>query len=385
MKKSTKKTPNKSPQEAGALVPSMSSSGSLTILLANLRAVILEARQQVIQAVDLVQVRTCWIVGRHIVEFEQGGQPRAAYGKSVLAQVSTQLTAEFGKGFDASNLYKMSQFYRAFPNLDALRLNLSWTHYRLLLRVDSLEARLWYMNEAATQNWNTRALDRQIGTLYYERLLASKDRESVRDEATEKLAEIQSTPREFIRDPVMLEFLGLPGTGKLLESNLEHALIDNLQSFLLELGKGFAFVARQQRISTETKDFYIDLVFYNYLLKCFVLFDLKTRELTHEDIGQMDMYVRLYDDQRRSPDDGPTVGIILCAQKDHTVVRYSVLHGNEQLFATKYKLVLPSEEELRAELLREQEHIASQALATRTDVPAKRATKAKRKAKGATR
>jgi predicted nuclease of restriction endonuclease-like (RecB) superfamily len=384
-KKSTKKTPNKSPQEAGALVPSMSSAGSLTILLANLRAVILEAHQQAIQAVDVVQVRTCWIVGRHIVEFEQGGQSRAAYGKSVLAQVSAQLTAEFGKGFDASNLYKMSQFYRAFPNLDALRLNLSWTHYRLLLRVDSLEARLWYMNEASTQNWNTRALDRQIGTLYYERLLASKDRESVRDEATEKLTEIQSTPREFIRDPVMLEFLGLPGTGKLLESNLEHALIDNLQSFLLELGKGFAFVARQQRISTETKDFYIDLVFYNYLLKCFVLFDLKTRELTHEDIGQMDMYVRLYDDQRRSPDDGPTVGIILCAQKDHTVVRYSVLHGNEQLFATKYKLVLPSEEELRAELLREQEHIANQSLATSTDAPAKRATKAKRKAKGATR
>lgn len=385
MKKSAKKTPNKSPQAAGALVPSMGSSGRLTGLLSNLRAVILEARQQVIQAVDVVQVRTCWIVGRHIVEFEQGGQSRAAYGKSVLAQVSAQLTAEFGKGFDASNLYKMSQFYRAFPNLDALRLNLSWTHYRLLLRVDSLEARLWYMDEASSQNWNTRALDRQIGTLYYERLLASKDRQSVRDEATEKLAEMQSTPREFIRDPVMLEFLGLPGTGKLLESNLEHALIDNLQSFLLELGKGFAFVARQQRISTETKDFYIDLVFYNYLLKCFVLFDLKTRELTHEDIGQMDMYVRLYDDQRRSPDDGPTVGIILCAQKDHTVVRYSVLHGNEQLFATKYKLVLPSEEELRAELLREQEHIASQALATRNDVPAKRATKAKRKAKGATR
>ncbi|MEI7460736.1 MAG: PDDEXK nuclease domain-containing protein [Pirellula sp.] len=385
MKKSTEKTPNKSPQEAGALVPSMSSAGSLTILLANLRAVILEARQQVIQAVDVVQVRTCWIVGRHIVEFEQGGQSRAAYGKSVLAQVSAQLTAEFGKGFDASNLYKMSQFYRAFPNLDALRLNLSWTHYRLLLRVDSLEARLWYMDEASTQNWNTRALDRQIGTLYYERLLASNDRQSVRDEATEKLTEIQSTPREFIRDPVMLEFLGLPGTGKLLESNLEHALIDNLQSFLLELGKGFAFVARQQRISTETKDFYIDLVFYNYLLKCFVLFDLKTRELTHEDIGQMDMYVRLYDDQRRSPDDGPTVGIILCAQKDNTVVRYSVLHGNEQLFATKYKLVLPSEEELRAELLREQEHIANQSLATSTDAPAKRATKAKRKSKGATR
>ena len=352
-------------------------------LLANLRAVILEARRQAITAVDVVQVRTCWVVGRHIVEFEQAGQTRAAYGKAVLAQVSAQLTAEFGKGFDASNLRYMRLFYQAFPNCDALRHELSWTHYRLLLRVDSATGRNWYMNEAATQNWNTRALERQIGTLYYERLLTSKDRQPVRAEAAEKLAEIQSTPREFIRDPVLLEFLGLPGTGKLLESNLEHALIDNLQAFLLELGKGFAFVARQQRLSTETKDFYIDLVFYNYLLKCFVLFDLKTRELTHQDIGQMDMYVRLYDDQRRSPDDGPTVGIILCAHKDHTVVRYSVLHGNEQLFASKYKLILPSEEELRAELLREQELIAAQVLAA-ADVPARRITKPKRKTKGAT-
>jgi len=352
-------------------------------LLANLRAVILEARRQAITAVDVVQVRTCWVVGRHIVEFEQAGQTRAAYGKAVLAQVSAQLTAEFGKGFDASNLRYMRLFYQAFPNCDALRHELSWTHYRLLLRVDSVTARDWYMNEAATQNWNTRALERQIGTLYYERLLTSKDRQPVRAEAAEKLAEIQSTPREFIRDPVLLEFLGLPGTGKLLESNLEHALIDNLQAFLLELGKGFAFVARQQRLSTETKDFYIDLVFYNYLLKCFVLFDLKTRELTHVDIGQMDMYVRLYDDQRRSPDDSPTVGLILCAHKDHTVVRYSVLHGNEQLFASKYKLILPSEEELRAELLREQALIAEQVLAA-ADVPARRITKPKRKTKGAT-
>ncbi len=349
-------------------------------LLTSLRAVILEARRQVLTAVDVVQVRTGWTVGRHIVEFEQGGQSRAAYGKAVLARVSARLTAEFGTGFDRSNLYKMSQFYRAFPNLDALRPNLSWTHYRLLLRVDSPPAREWYMNEAAAQNWNTRALERQIGTLYYERLLASKERQPLRDEAAEKLAGIQSTPREFIRDPVMLEFLGLPGTGKLLESTLEDALIGNLQSFLLELGKGFAFVARQQRISSETKDFYIDLVFYNYLLKCFVVFDLKTRELTHQDIGQMDMYVRLYDDQRRGPDDGPTVGIILCAHKDHTIVRYSVLHGNEQLFASKYKLILPSEEELQAELLREQALIAEQALAA--DAPAPRASKPKRKTKG---
>ncbi|MEI8293750.1 MAG: PDDEXK nuclease domain-containing protein [bacterium] len=378
-----KKKTTKQPAETSALVHSSPSPDPASGLLANLRAVILEARRQAVSAVDIVQVRTCWIVGRHIVEFEQAGQTRAAYGKAVLAQVSAQLTAEFGKGFDASNLRYMRLFYQAFPNCDALRHELSWTHYRLLLRVDSATAREWYMNEAATQNWNTRALERQLGTLYYERLVASKDRQPVRDEAAEKLAEIQSTPREFIRDPVMLEFLGLPGTGKLLESNLEHALIDNLQSFLLELGKGFAFVARQQRLSTESKDFYIDLVFYNYLLKCFVLFDLKTRELTHEDIGQMDMYVRLYDDKRRSPDDGPTVGLILCAHKDHTVVRYSVLHGNEQLFASKYKLILPSEEELRAELLREQALIAEQTLASSPEKPATLA-KPKRKKKGAT-
>jgi len=240
------------------------------------------------------------------------------------------------------------------PNCDALRHELSWTHYRSLLRVEDAQARQWYMNEAADQNWNTRALDRQIGTLYYERLLASQDIEAVRAEAAAKTAELVPTPRDFIHDPVMLEFLGLPHTGRLLESQLEDALLGNLQGFLLELGKGFAFVARQQRISTETKDFYLDLVFYNYLLKCFVLFDLKTGELTHQDIGQMDMYVRMYDDLRRGPGDSPTVGILLCAHKDRSVVRYSVLHDHEQLFATKYKLVLPSEEELRAELVREQ-------------------------------
>ena len=330
-------------------------------LLANLREVIQTARQKVMRAADVVQVGTCWTVGRHIVEFEQGGAARAAYGKRLLSDLAVHLTAEFGKGFDASNLRYMRLFYQAFPNCDALRHELSWTHYRSLLRVEQAAARLWYMNEAADQNWNTRALDRQIGTLYYERLLASKDREPVRKEAAAKLATLAASPRDFIHDPVMLEFLGLPNTGKLLESKLEDGLIGNLQSFLLELGKGFAFVARQQRISTESKDFYLDLVFYNYLLKCFVLFDLKTDELTHQDIGQMDMYVRMYDELRRSPGDNPTVGIILCARKDKSVVRYSVLHGNEQLFATKYKLVLPSEEELRAELVREQRALAEQA------------------------
>jgi predicted nuclease of restriction endonuclease-like (RecB) superfamily len=215
------------------------------------------------------------------------------------------------------------------------------------------------MKEAASQGWTTRALERQINTLYYERLLASSDRTAVEEEASGGIATLQ-TPRDFVRDPVMLEFLGLPGVGRLLEADLERALLDNLQAFLLELGRGFAFVGRQFRISTESKDFYIDLVFYNYLLKCFVLFDLKSGELTHQDIGQMDMYVRMMDDLKRAPDDNPTVGIILCARKDVSVVRYSVLHENEKLFASRYKLVLPSEDELRAELDRERSKLAEQ-------------------------
>ncbi len=335
---------------------------ALQPLLGNLAELIRQARQQAIRAVDVLQVQTCWEIGRYIVEFEQGGEARAGYGKQLLPTLAEALTAEFGKGFDASNLRYMRLFYQAFPIRDALRHELSWTHYRTLLKVDSDSARQWYMNEAATQNWSTRALERQIGTLYYERLLASQDRAAVEQEAISNLQALGKSPREFVRDPVLLEFLGLPNAGTLLESDLEQALIDQLQGFLLELGKGFAFVARQQRISTESKDFYIDLVFYNYLLKCFVIFDLKRGELTHQDIGQMDMYVRMYDDLKRGPEDGPTVGIILCAQKDASVVRYSVLQGNEQLFASKYKLVLPSEEELRAELDRERALLEAQRL-----------------------
>lgn len=329
-------------------------------LLTELAALIRQARQQAVRAVDVIQVQTCWEVGRHIVEFEQGGQIRAAYGKKLLANLANGLTAEFGKGFDERNLRHMRAFYHAFPIWNALRSELSWTHYRTLLKVESDSARQWYMNEAATQNWSTRALERQIGTLYYERLLASQGRAAVEQEAASNLEALGKSPREFVRDPVLLEFLGLPNAGTLLESELEQALIDQLQQFLLELGKGFAFVGRQQRISTESKDFYIDLVFYNYLLKCFVIFDLKRGELTHQDIGQMDMYVRMFDDLKRGPEDGPTVGIILCAQKDASLVRYSVLQGSEQLFASKYKLVLPSEEELRAELDRERARLAEQ-------------------------
>ena len=335
-------------------IPAQTLNDDLAPLLGSLSELIRQARQKTLRLVDTLQVQTCWNLGRHIIEYEQAGATRAAYGKQLLATLAKALTAEFGKGFDASNLRYMRLFYQAFPNCDALRHELSWTHYRTLLRVESDSARQWYMDEAATLNWSTRALERQIGTLYYERLLVSQDRPAIKQEAATNLASLNKSPREFVRDPVLLEFLGMPTATGLFETGLEQALIDHLQGFLLELGKGFAFVARQQRISTESKDFYVDLVFYNYLLKCFVIFDLKRGELTHQDIGQMDMHVRLYDDLKRGPEDSPTVGIILCAQKDASVVRYSVLNGNEQLFASKYTLILPTEDELRAELDREQ-------------------------------
>lgn len=335
-------------------------SANMDVLLGQLRGLIAEARTQALRTVDVIQVRTCWEIGRHIVEFEQQGQARAIYGARLLPQLAERLTQEFGQGFDQRNLRNMRGFYQAFPIWNAVRTELSWTHYRQLLRVHDAKAREWYMCEAAVQNWSSRALDRQIGTLYYERLVLSKDKTAVKGEADEKITALEQSPREFVRDPVMLEFLGLPGSGKLLESKLEQALMDKLQGFLLELGKGFAFVARQHRISTETQDFYIDLVFYNYLLKCFVLIDLKTGKLTHQHIGQMDMYVRMYDDLRRGTDDNPTVGILLCEDKDHSVVRYSVLNESTQLFASRYRLVLPSEEELRRELERERAALMEQ-------------------------
>jgi predicted nuclease of restriction endonuclease-like (RecB) superfamily len=336
-----------------ALKPGDTQDPQINSLLGNPGELIRQARRKVLRAVDTIQVQTCWQIGRHIVEFEQEGARRAGYGKQLLSTLATALTAEFGKGFDASNLRYMRLFYQAFPIRDALRHELSWTHYRRLLRVDNASARLWYMNESASQNWSSRALERQINTLYYERLLASRDRCAVKQEVAVNIQQMKGSPRDFIRDPVVAEFLGLPHAGRLQESEIEQALIEQLQGFLLERGKGFAFIARQQRISTDSKDFYIDLVFYNYLLKCFVIFDIKRGELTHQDVDQMDMYVRMYDDLKRGVEDGPTVGIILCAQKDESVVRYSVLEGNEQLFASKYQLVLPSEEELRAELDRE--------------------------------
>ena len=336
--------------------------------------VLRNARSNSYRAVNFIMVEAHWNIGRMIVEEEQRGKGRAEYGTYLVKELSKRLTQDFGKGFDESNLRYIRKFYLTFSIRDALRHEsqppcdpsssgirhalrgeLTWTHYRSLMRVEKSEARDWYMNEAVDQNWSTRALDRQINSLYYERMLMSRDKGPVADEMREKTAPLAVEPQEFIKDPYVLEFLGLQDKPGFREADLEQAIITKLQAFMLELGKGFAFVARQQRISTETKDFFIDLVFYNYILKCFVLIDLKTGELTHQDIGQMDMYVRLYEDRIKGEDDNPTVGIILCTEKDHTVVQYSVLNESRQLFASKYQLYLPSEEELCAEIERERE------------------------------
>ena len=336
------------------------------------------ARSNAYRAVNFVMVEAYWNVGRMIVEEEQQGKERAGYGKALIRSLSEQLTLDFGKGFGVSNLFAFRQFYLAFPIFrtpcgisaggdrvpenqpairDSLRPELSWSHYRLLIRVEKQEARTWYMKEAADQNWSVRALERQINSLYYERLLASRGKKAVVEEMQDKTAPLAPTPEDFIKNPYVLEFLGFGDNPDFRESELEQAIVGKLQSFLLELGKGFAFVARQQRISTETRDFFIDLVFYNYILKCFVLVDLKTGELTHQDIGQMDMYVRIYEDTMKGADDNPTVGIIPCTDKDQTVVKYSVLNDSRQLFASKYQLYLPTEEELRKELERERARV----------------------------
>ena len=311
------------------------------------------ARANAYRAVNFTMVEAYWNVGRMIVEEEQQGKERAEYGAALLKNLSIRLTGEFGAGFSEQSLRNMRQVFSSFSIRSALRSELTWTHYKTLIRVENEAARAYYATEAADQNWTVSALERQINSLYYERLLLSRDRAPVIQEMQAKTASLAPTPKDFIKDPYVLEFLGIPDAHKFREADLEQAIIDKLQAFMLELGKGFAFVARQQRISTETRDFFIDLVFYNYILKCFVLVDLKTGELTHQDIGQMDMYVRLFEDTIKGADDNPSVGIILCTEKDHTVVKYSVLNENRQLFASKYMLYLPTEEALRQELERE--------------------------------
>lgn len=333
-------------------------------LLDSIRTLLVSGRKQVAQAVNSAMVQTYWQIGRLIVEDEQQGQTRAEYGKALLKTLSSALTKEFGKGFDVRNLRNMRGFYLAFPIRNALRTELSWTHYRTLIRIEKESARQWYMNEAIEQAWSARALERQIGTLYYERLLATQakkgDIRPVLAEAEQKTHELALSAKDYLRDPYIFDFLELPN-GVLQESELEQGLIDNLQKFLLELGKGFAFVERQQRISTDDGDYYIDLVFYNFHLKCFLLIDLKMHKLSHQDVGQMDMYVRMYEEKKRRADDNPTIGLILCTENNHTVAKYSVLNDSEHLFASKYMLELPSEEELSLQLEKERQHLLAQA------------------------
>lgn len=314
--------------------------------VSEIKVLINEARQHVVHSVNTAMVITYWEIGRRIVEEEQNGQDRADYGTSLIKNLAEALTGEFGKGFNERNLRFMRQFYLVFPIRNALRTELSWTHYRQLIRVEDVKARDFYLHEAAECAWSARQLERQINSFYYQRLLASQNQEIIKQEAETNNAVI--TPSEVLKDPYILEFLDLKEKKDYLEADLESALIDRLQDFLLELGKGFSFVARQQRISTDGgKHYYIDLVFYNYLLKCFVLIDLKRGVLTPQDVGQMDMYVRLYEKLKRTETDNPTLGIILCSQNDETVVKYSMLAENRQLFASQYKLYLPTEDELK--------------------------------------
>lgn len=325
-------------------------------LLSDARTIIDGARQYAYSSVNVALVQRNWLLGKRISEEILKGDNRAEYGAEVIVRLAKELKEEYGDGFTKTNLYNFTEFYNAFPEIfhaasGKFNIRLSWTHYRVLLQVNDPKARDWYLQEAATQTWSTRTLQRNIDSQYYYRLLHSQHKDLVKKEMLEITAPSQVPDRlEFVKNPVVAEFLGLETRSEFSESTLEGAIITNLQKFLMELGKGFAFVARQQHIHTEKQDYYIDLVFYNYILKCFCLIDLKTTRVTHQDVGQMDMYVRMYDELKRSEGDNPTIGIILCSETDEDIARYSVLHGNEQLFASKYKLYLPTEEELRAEI-----------------------------------
>jgi len=308
------------------------------------------ARNKVYQTANFVMVEAYWNIGKNIVE-QQGGEEAAEYGKGLIKELSQRMTKDFGKGFTATNLKYMRQFYITFPNSHALRDELSWTHYRQLIRVENESARNFYLDEAIKSNWSTRQLDRQINSFFYERLLSSKNKEEVGEEINklEKAKEAE----DIIRDPYVLEFLGLNPNDDFYENDLEQALITHLQKFLLELGRGFSFVARQKRITFDGRHFRIDLVFYNYLLRCFVLIDLKIGDLTHQDLGQMQMYTHYYERELMNEGDNPPIGIVLCADKSEAVVKYTLPENENKIFASKYKLYLPSEEELLEELKKE--------------------------------
>jgi len=322
-------------------------------LLKDLREIIARGRSMAYSAVNAAMIDTYWKIGRRIVEEEQHGSKRAEYGTGMLNALSAALTAEFGKGFEPRKLRDYRQFYLYFPQDKIWHSrvpNLTWTHFRTLLRVPEESARLWYLDEASRESWSVRTLDRNISSQYYHRLLASQNKAPVVAEMKEITAPMQADKLEFIKNPVVAEFLGLASNPDFTETKLEQCIITHLQNFLMELGKGYAFVARQQHIATDAGDFFIDLVFYNYILKCFVLIDLKTARITHQDVGQMDMYVRMYDERKRSEGDNPTIGILLCSETSEDIARYSVLHDSKQLFASKYLTYLPTKEELRREI-----------------------------------
>lgn len=359
------------------------------ILVNDLRSIVSKARSKAFAAVNYSLVERNWRIGQRIVEQEQNGASRAEYGKHVIEVASAALTEEFGKGFSYTNIANYKRFYLTFNNLQILQTVseefnnpiqqtlpakssaphkedkaesaqselrlLPWSHYERLIRVEDKKAREWYAKEAFEQGWSFRTLNRNINTLYYERLLMSKKKQPVVNEMQDKTKAYQQDKLEYIKSPVVLEFLGLPEDTSLAESKLETAIINNLEKFLMEMGKGYALVARQQHIRTEENDYYIDLVFYNYLIKSFILVDLKVNRITYQDVGQMDMYLQMYDKMKKGPDDNPTIGIILCTETDSDVARYSTLAKNDQMFAAKYKLYLPDKEDLRREIERQKE------------------------------
>ena len=312
-----------------------------------IRCFIISAKQEIYKSVNSAMVEAYWNIGKKIYEV-CGENDRAEYGKQVLKDISKALTKEFGQGFSVQNLRNMRQFYMKFQKRYTLCSELSWSHYRLLMRINDEKARQFYIDECVKSAWSVRQLERQINTMYYQRILASKDKESVRNEI--QTTEPKPEYEKFIKDPYVMEFLQIQPDTHVYEEDLEPALIDHLQKFLLELGRGFSFVARQKRFTLDGQDFFIDLVFYNYILKCFVLIDLKMGKLTHQDLGQMQMYVNYYTRELMNEGDMKPIGIVLCADKSDSVVKYTLPEDNTQIFASKYFTYLPTEEELKKEL-----------------------------------
>ena len=327
-----------------------------TNVIADVKQIIELVREKTYSSVNTLMIQSNWMIGKRIVEEEQGGVARAEYGKSLLKNLAEELVPIYGNAYSVRRLQDYRQFYLYFRDIEIWHSrvpNLTWTHYSELLAVSDKDARLWYMEEASKEMWSVRTLHRNISSQYYNRLLLSQAKEQVINEMKQITAVSQGDKLEFIKNPVVAEFLGLAPNSKFTESELEEAIINHLQNFILELGKGFAFVARQQHIRTDMGDFYIDLVFYNYILKCFMLIDLKTEQISHQDVGQMDMYIRMYDELKRTEGDNPTIGLILCSRTSEDMARYSMLKGNDRLFQAKYLTFLPTKEELANEIERQ--------------------------------